>query len=266
MPNDDLDASQILQTLAPSHRHYVANIEVVSSVASTNSYLLTAVKTLPPGTILLAEEQTAGRGRQGKAWFSPKGINLYCSLVWHIHSSLLLSPLALTVAVLLASGLERFGLSNGLQLKWPNDIYYTQRKLAGILIESTQLQDDHYAVVIGFGMNVNRGPIDALQYPAICLQAILNKKIDRNALIGTLLSTLLPGLHDYEQQGFAPFIKAWQQYDMLQGKYVIVHTAQGPRPGIALGINLNGELVVRNEYGKESAYHSGEVSVMLGLF
>ncbi len=110
----------------------LARLDIFNTIASTNTYLLDQAKVNPvSGWICLAEQQSKGRGRQGRTWFSPRGGNIYFSMLWQFREHKYdLSGLSLAVAVMLIHVLQQLGVSADLQLKWPNDIWIAGRKLA----------------------------------------------------------------------------------------------------------------------------------------
>lgn len=256
-----LEAEKIKSAISPQNQSLLSQIQILPSIASTNTFLLSHCREYPNGFVLFAEEQTAGRGRQGKVWVSPQSGNIYASILWHVPTRQQLAPLSLAVAVMLVEALEKFGVAQGLQLKWPNDIYYAGKKLAGILIESVALSDAMHAVVIGFGLNVVDDELG--KENAISLADIKKHGGPRNALAGLLVDALITGLTRYSADGFTEFLTMWERYDMLRGKSVVLHTTGFSIPGVALGVNTKGELLIRDEFGKELTFNTGEVSVML---
>lgn len=262
--NEPLNKVKIESILNTDSKAYLTRLEVHSSIDSTNDYLLAYAKNTldaKSGVVCLAEEQTKGRGRQGKEWFSPKGNNIYCSLLWHVSAEIDLSQLSLAVAVIVTKALKRYGVSTGLQLKWPNDIYFAQRKLAGILIETLPVRNQFVPIVIGLGLNLQLPTNHPLANTAIDIVEVTGVPAKRNQLAGLIIHELLINLPVYAQLGFAPFLAEWQQLDFLRGKLVIVQAPQLTMTGYAEGINEKGELVLRDESGNRKWFRCGEVSV-----
>lgn len=167
-------------------------IEVFDSISSTNDYLKNK-SVIDPSIIhvCLAEEQTAGRGRLGKSWFSPAKQNIYMSLLFHSNKPVKeFSNLSITVGKTIITALYDYGIKEHLQLKHPNDILYNNKKLAGILIETFKQKNGLLAIVIGIGLNVNmqEGSIDQ---PWISLQKICKSKHDRCCLAGTIIQKIM---------------------------------------------------------------------------
>jgi BirA family biotin operon repressor/biotin-[acetyl-CoA-carboxylase] ligase len=246
----------------------LSEIEILPSVDSTNRYALD--KNLSPhlsssflntGYVCLAEEQTAGRGRQGNHWVSPYASNIYLSLLWRFPTSFSISNLSLAVGVSIAKAMQRYGLE-AVKLKWPNDVIYFGRKLAGILVETTNESQGNIRAVIGIGLNVSMpANVDKLiDQPWIDIQTITGQIPQRNQLVGWLLNELLLMLPDFQTQGFSAFRNNWEALDGLQGFDVTVQTSQEIIKGKAVGIDPNGCLLV--QCGRIThRFQSGEVHV-----
>lgn len=258
------DKTKIQSELSMDNQRLLGSFEIFDTIDSTNTYLLKIAKLNKRlNRVCLAEEQTEGRGRQGKQWFSPKGTNIYCSLLWYFFSPASeLSHLSLAVAVMLIRALRKYGIHDGLQLKWPNDIYFAHRKLAGILIERTT--NSIYPVVIGIGINLQLPKKNLFLGKAIAVDEITGQRARRNELAGLIINQLLTDLRLFDKEEFAPFLPEWNQFDFLRGKFVGIRTARTEMFGIAQGVNEQGELFIRNEHGKVESYRCGEVSVRLG--
>lgn len=237
-------------------------VTVASWLDSTNARLLEASSASDP-QILLAEGQSAGRGRRGRQWVSPYAHNLYASMSWRFSGWLPQLPaLPLAVAVVLWRRLRALGLE-GAGIKWPNDLLVCEHKLAGILIENQGEASGAFRVVIGFGLNI-RMPAGAAQridqqWTALsrCLPAMPN----RNQLAADLLADLLFALRDFERGGFEPFAADYRRADVLQGKAIRVIDEQREQLGTARGIDASGALRMETEDGQVRALYSGDVSV-----
>ena len=259
-----LEKSKIEAVLSPESRSHLSRLELHDTIDSTNTYLLSHAKAAQSGFVCLAEEQTQGRGRQGKEWFSPKGTNLYCSLLWQFpsfHADI--SHLSLAIAVMLIKALQAYGIHRKLELKWPNDIYCDHRKLAGILIEGVPSQEKNYPVVIGVGLNVQLPSHHPFIQTSIDMKEIVGGDVERNKLTGLVIDKLLSEIPRYIKEGFSAFLPDWRKYDVLRGKLVVIRSRQYEVVGIAEGVNENGELMIRDQYGKSQSFRCGEVSVRL---
>ncbi len=261
-----LNADRIAEAIASAHSlDRGPEIQVVPVVDSTNEALLRERE--PRFKACLAEMQTAGRGRSGRQWLSPYGANLYLSLKWPIER---LTPdagcMSLACGVAVADILEHsWGVRVG--IKWPNDIYCGGRKLGGILIEHRTLPAAGGVVVIGLGLNVSMDSSQgaAIDQPWVALRDLLGTQnpVDRNRLAGDLIAGLAHALSEFGRHGFAPFEARWASLDLLHGRRVTVHTANGPQSGIAEGVDSHGALAVRADDGLVRKHISGDVSVRL---
>jgi BirA family biotin operon repressor/biotin-[acetyl-CoA-carboxylase] ligase len=211
--------------------------------------------------VCFAEQQTAGRGRLGRDWFSPRSANIYCSLLWRFPvTSPDLSGLSLAIGVMVTEALTHYGIETGIELKWPNDVMCYGRKLAGILLERLPERDGQSAVVIGIGLNVSL-PEHPDRVGWIDIAEITGDPVARNALAGLLLNALLAGLPVYEQQGLSAFLPRWRELNALSGKELVVQTPAEKWFGTMVAVTERGELVVRLVDGQLKTFPWGEVSV-----
>jgi BirA family biotin operon repressor/biotin-[acetyl-CoA-carboxylase] ligase len=207
LSSDPLTLDNIRSTLAT--KSLGQQLHLHQELASTNSEaLLLAQAGATHGTVVVAEHQSAGRGRRTRHWYSPPGANIYCSVVVRgIGPALTLSewlswvPL---VSALAAAEAVYTTASVSLSLKWPNDLLFQERKVGGILCESTHISADDPIVVIGIGLNVNMSadsfPED-LRQTATSLHAISHEFTDRNRLLAQLLLELEQSLDELRDQG-----------------------------------------------------------------
>jgi BirA family transcriptional regulator, biotin operon repressor / biotin---[acetyl-CoA-carboxylase] ligase len=243
---------------------FAPNIVFHETVDSTNTLLKDlAACGAPEGTVVIAEEQTGGRGRMGRAWLSPGHLNLYLSL--------LLRPsvqpdqvfvLTMVMALATIDGVEKVsGL--GPMIKWPNDLYVDGRKLGGILTELSVKDRAVEYVVLGLGLNVNRNPGEeqGVLYPATSVFKETGRKISRNGL----LVEILISFEDYYGRvlagNIAEIYDKWNERSMLLGKQVEIKTTGGSLFGRALKIDRKGALVIEDDNGKEQTILNGDVSV-----
>ena len=155
MDSNLLCADRVIKAL-PIALWQVLRVAVYDTVGSTNDVLREKKgRAALHGAVVIADQQTEGRGRRGRRWCSPAGANLYCSLGWHFNSSLeMLTGLSLAVGAMVAEQIKTH-LGVDLQLKWPNDLYHNEQKLGGILVEVLGDGAGGQSVVIGLGLNVN---------------------------------------------------------------------------------------------------------------
>jgi BirA family biotin operon repressor/biotin-[acetyl-CoA-carboxylase] ligase len=263
---EPLDVRAIRAALAPQALEAVTRIEALWSIDSTNSSLLERGNP-PPGVseVLLAEYQTAGRGRRGRTWVAPPGGAICLSFSWTFREVPRdLAGLGLVVGVCARRALVELG-ARDLTLKWPNDLLVNGRKLGGVLIELRAEAQGPACVVVGIGMNVALSAatlrkIAATGAAAADLTAAGLATVPRNAVIAALLSSCIDGLHEFEREALKPFIADWGKADALHGKPVDVASPQGVVTGLASGIDMHGALLIETPSGV-LRFVSGDVSV-----
>ncbi len=221
------------------------------------------------GTAVIASYQTAGRGRLGKSWHSVAGKGLYCSIIVRPELEVIDYPKITLVAGLAVSiALDR--LTSGVsQLKWPNDIYYSDKKCGGILTESSPMNcasggGSRYAVV-GIGVNVNNCPQDfpvELRKDVTSLFHENDRIFNISEIFDSIRNELLLQLDIFSEQGFAPVLALWRQKDFLLGKKMkCVSMDKSVIEGIALGPDDEGLLYVKDQDGTVHQVLSGDVSL-----
>jgi BirA family biotin operon repressor/biotin-[acetyl-CoA-carboxylase] ligase len=246
---EPLDANKIQHECSER----LVSLEIFDVIDSTNSYLLQMKNA--SGRVCFAEQQMQGRGRRGRSWYSPAGANIYFSLAWDF-SEKNISNLSLAVAVMVAAALKKYGILAGIQLKWPNDILFQGRKLAGILLERTG-----DTVVIGIGLNVFLSQEMKTEMHAIDLTEITGKLIERNRLAGLLVNELLLKLPVFSATGLQEFLQDWRERDALIHKQIVVHALEKISYGEMRGINDVGELLLLDEQNNLQQISHGEVTV-----
>lgn len=258
-----LEKDIILSSMEPQIQSRIQDLQILWSVDSTNRYTLNlATNETVSGLVVLAEHQSAGRGRRGRHWVSPFGRNLYLSLLWKFDlEAAQLSGLSLAIAVAINRALAKIGI-NDVMLKWPNDLLWQERKLCGVLLEMKGEANGPWQVVIGIGMNVNMDSIttEEIGQPWVDLQSILGRKFNRNELTGLILSELLVAMDQFQQSGLSPFLAEWRARDICHDNLVELHFPDRIQQGIARGIDNSGALLLENE-GAIKTYHAGEVSL-----
>lgn len=264
-PLELLDASRIRQALSSQAAILLDALELHDVMVSTNSHLMaSAQQQAPSGLVCLAEYQSAGRGRQGKRWISPYGHNIYLSLLWRYQQGpAVLAGLSLAIGVGVIRVLRQLGIEDT-GLKWPNDIYWRGRKLAGILIEVSGESSGPCHAVIGLGLNVylpsSQG--QAIDQAWVDLQQILGPSLpSRNVLVASLLNTLLPIVADFDSRTAAAYLNEWRSYDCLLGLPAVLSMGAQAFHGIVQGIDDEGLLLLEGEEGSLRRFASGEVSL-----
>ncbi|MBN3264970.1 bifunctional biotin--[acetyl-CoA-carboxylase] ligase/biotin operon repressor BirA [Pectobacterium brasiliense] len=236
-------------------------VTVLPVVDSTNQYILERLDTLSSGDACLAEYQQSGRGRRGRQWFSPFGANLYLSLYWRLEQGPAAAVgVSLVIGIVMAEVLHKLG-ADGVRVKWPNDLYLKDRKLAGILVELTGKTGDAANLVIGAGINLQmREPApDTINQGWINLQEA-GIEINRNTLASTLISELRNALAVFELQGLEPFIPRWEKLDNYFNRPIRLIIGNREIYGIDRGIDRQGALLLEAD-GLITPYIGGEISL-----
>lgn len=236
-------------------------LAVIPVIDSTNQYLLERMDSLQSGDACVAEYQQAGRGRRGRQWFSPFGANLYLSMYWRLEQGPAAAMgLSLVIGIVIAEALQEQG-APGIRVKWPNDIYLDDRKLAGILVELTGKTGDAAQIVIGAGINLTmRSPgADVINQGWINLQEA-DVTVDRNALAALIVNKMRTALAQFEQDGLAPFVQRWARLDNFIDRPVKLLIGDREIFGIARGIDQQGGLILEQD-GVRKSWVGGEISL-----
>lgn len=242
----------------------------LESVDSTNNYVKKiAEEGAPDGTLVVADEQTGGKGRRGRRWMAPKGVNAMFSLL--LRPSIRpehASRLTLLMALAVAEGIRKVsGLEAG--IKWPNDVVVNGRKVCGILTEMNTEVDYINYVVIGTGINVNQDPAsfpEEIRQTAGSLYGMAGKKISRAELVASVMESLerIYGIF-LKTEDLSELYQAYNKICVNLGHEIRVMEPGHEFTGTTDGINKDGELVVRKEDGSIVRVYAGEVSVR-GLY
>ncbi|CDG15981.1 bifunctional biotin--[acetyl-CoA-carboxylase] ligase/biotin operon repressor BirA [Xenorhabdus doucetiae] len=243
--------------------NYLPNdhIEVIPVIDSTNQYILEKLAELNSGDACVAEYQYAGRGRRGRKWVSAFGRNLYLSMYWRLEQGPAAAiGLSLVVGIVIAEVLNRQGAER-VKVKWPNDLYLDDKKLAGILVELTGKTGDAAHVVIGIGMNISMSSDQ---------QTSINQNwtnlqqsgtvIERNKLVAEIVVELKEALIQFENEGLASFIPRWFELDNFINRPVKLIIGDQEIYGIARGIDQQGALLL-DINGVVTPYIGGEISL-----
>lgn len=263
--SDLLDAGTISEGLAA--RGESLEVQVLERCSSTNAALLERDPG-QPAALLVANEQTAGRGRRGRRWHASAGDALMFSLRWQFAGDAgRLRGLSLAAGVSIARTLREMG-ARGVALKWPNDLLATialpaktqAAKLGGILIE-TRVGPGHIAAVIGVGLNWRRNAaLEArLKRGIAALEDSIDPLPSRNELAVRVVAGLAQTLREFGDAGFEAFRSEWVALHALQGSQMRVRTSGGRLvAGVAEGVAADGGLLLRNRRGVH-CIHSGTV-------
>ena len=259
-----------LAALLPSKK-IGETLYVFDELASTNAFALEIAKERAlPGTVILADKQTAGRGRLDRPWFSPAKSNIYGSLLF-VHETTIqhLGGIPLLAGVAIAQALEQ---QTGIRidLKWPNDLLIAERKVGGILCDSFRNARHHTCVVIGFGINVNLSQSEfpsELQTSATSLQIHCHHPVKREALIMKVITSLEKRWEDLRSNGLQSSLVEYKNFCVTIGQTIQVQFPDGSQlQGLAHSIGEHGQLRVipsPSDSNEQSArmreIHSGEI-------
>ncbi len=254
----DLSEARV-HTLSRALR-YGRSLELVARTASTNDDARRQAQAgALDGHCIVADTQDAGRGSRGRPWLSPPGSDLYVSIVARVPVELSqLAPLTLAVGLAVADTVDETLGSARARVKWPNDVWVDERKIAGILIEGLSTAQGLESLVIGIGLNVNRtGFPDGLDTPATSLalsSGAAGGHADRSEVLARLLFAVELWVDRFVALGVDPVVEALEARLALRGERVRVDTAVGTVEGIA----RSGALRLRTEQGVQELF-SGRI-------
>ncbi|WKN22608.1 bifunctional biotin--[acetyl-CoA-carboxylase] ligase/biotin operon repressor BirA [Azotobacter vinelandii] len=236
---------------------------IYESVDSTSAEATRLVaKGVEPPFLVLSERQTSGRGRRGRIWQSPFGVNVYSSLVLRVQKGARqLEGLSLVVGLAVMRALRASGLDDA-GLKWPNDILVGGKKIAGILLELTGDPADVCHVVVGVGVNVNMANAQGIEQPWTSMKLELQRMVDRNEFVCVLSRQLHEHLSRHAELGFAAFQEEWESNHLWQGREVMLASGTQRIEGMVLGIDRVGALRL-SVGGVEQRFSGGEISLRL---
>ncbi|QAX81617.1 Bifunctional ligase/repressor BirA [Candidatus Pseudomonas adelgestsugas] len=239
-------------------------VYLYNSIGSTNTEAIRLISdtdyTAP--FLVLAEQQTTGKGRRGRKWISPFAQNVYFSLVLQIDGGLQqLEGLSLVVGLAVMHSLRALSV-HGAALKWPNDILVGHKKIAGILLELVGNPIDICHIVLGIGINANMQASMEIHQQWTSIQLETGFPIDRNYLIAKLWLQLQDYLTRHKTFGFIALQEEWERNHLWQGKAVSLIADVNQIDGIVLGVDRYGALRL-NLDGVETIYRSGELSLRL---
>lgn len=241
-----------------------SRVECLDCVTSTNTVLLERMEAgAVHGHVLVADGQTAGKGRLGRRWESPAGCNLYFSiLVDKGINRAFPSELVIVAATALARGLQSVsGLS--VKLRWPNDLFIRGRKVGGILMEYITHLGRGPGVIIGIGINVNSAAAEfspGLAATATSLKLEAGRRFDRGAVLAVLLAAMEADLAEYGKTGIQPFLQRWMNATDLNGSRIRVAQGDQSWDGTFVGLDPHGALQVKTADGAVRTVVAGDVT------
>ncbi len=265
-----LDRKYIWQGLSPEYQTQLLSLDCYSHIDSTSQHLYQRIcETERRPRLCIAEMQTAGIGRRGQTWQSPYGYNVYYSLLWHFqHPPQALLGLSIMLAIIacrLLTAIPEF--PPGIELKWPNDIFFNGKKLAGVLVEMRAQNTGTSHCVMSIGINGFLPPNSGQQIEQTRTDhyQITGQVLDRNVFIRDFTNELFAAIPLYLEQGLTPFQTEWSQYDRFyQQPITLIGHDQTTRHGIAQGITPEGLLKFKcSTTGETLAVHSGQYRIKL---
>jgi BirA family biotin operon repressor/biotin-[acetyl-CoA-carboxylase] ligase len=260
---DLLDEASVLVAIPETERARLSRLHLHASLDSTNSWLMQqGAQGEASGSVCLAEYQLAGRGRHGRHWVSPFGHNVYLSMLWRFDlAPMQVAGLSLAAAVGILRVLKSLGCGEA-GLKWPNDILWNHKKLAGLLLEVSGEAGGPSQVVIGVGLNTWLGHAgEAIDQAWVDLSSIPNvQSCSRSELAAKVITELVRVTEQYLQQGLVGFLDEWHAGDLLLGQEVELRSASQSHSGEHLGIDPSGAIRIAID-GDMRMFHAGEVSL-----
>lgn len=252
---------QLLNSESIQHHLNGVPVHTCAVIDSTNQYMMAQLERWQKGECLLAESQTAGRGRRGRQWHSPFGSQFIMSMYWRLDEGPTAAMgLSLAIGVAVVQALESAGYRD-LSLKWPNDIYMARRKLAGILVEMSAAVGGICHLVIGVGVNLNLpdAVISQLDQPCAHLaeQPVV---VERNQLSATIIQRLRDALTLFERQGLSAFLTEWNRLDIFMQQPVKVLLGNQVIHGLYCGIDGQGNMLLQDHEGIHK-FVGGEISL-----
>lgn len=257
-----LDADQISTYLSDDLRGTLRSIEILPCTDSTNDRMQERAREMSiDGHIMMAEVQTAGRGRRGRKWETPFGKTIALTLGVSIDMyASAVSCLSLVVGIAVAEALISVGVT-GVRLKWPNDVLIDGGKVGGILTELV-VATKPVEVVVGIGVNVGSAAFirQVVDYPVADVCDYVDGPV-RNRLVAELINHVLRQCRFLEENGFTSLKERWMQLDAFRSRDVVITSPSEQVHGKAVGLGSNGELLIESEDGERRKILGGDVSL-----
>jgi len=267
LANSSLQEHLIRELLVNSELQNTVDLHLCETVGSTNDFVMSRLGVSSADYLVcVANHQTEGRGRNGRQWQSPADSNIYMSVGYKMSgvNASVLSCLSLACGVSIANVVNELGIKP--QLKWPNDILVSGKKLAGILIE-TRIKGDDIFVVIGLGLNVDMPDrvSQEIDQPWTDLHSSMageSIRVDNNQLVSQLIRAIVSACNVYQQDGMRPFLEDWSKYDALKGQDVWLCVNDQVDHARVVGINEDCSLQVEMS-GYEKSIYAADVKIKL---
>lgn len=240
------------------------NVYHFASIGSTQEYSFgLAQKGMSEGALVVAEEQTGGRGRRGRSYFSPRG-GIWFSILLRPPLPPHMAPvISLAAGVALAEVAAELGLQSIL-LRWPNDVLIGGKKLSGILAEMSAEPDLLHFVILGIGINANMARDsfpEELRQMATSLELEIGQKVNRVEILCNVLQKLEKYYMQLLEKGPSSILEAWKSFPNILGKHVKVNSLDGVYEGVAAGLDEEGALLIKDDAGQQRKFVAGDVSV-----
>ncbi len=234
-------------------------------IDSTNSYCIREAAELASGTVVVADRQTAGKGRMGRTWQSPPGVNLYASIILKppfMNMGITLFPQVAALAVY--NTVREYGVDQA-WIKWPNDIHVNVAKLAGVLSENRVTNNVTEAVVVGIGVNVNMAAADMADIgrPATSILVETGRRIDRDDFLVSVFKVFNRLYASVQNHGFSQLHSEWKGASRLLDRRVRLLTTDKEVHGVVTDFGRDGSIEMRLHTGETTVYYSGDVSLVL---
>jgi BirA family transcriptional regulator, biotin operon repressor / biotin---[acetyl-CoA-carboxylase] ligase len=262
-PLDLLKRTEILDELKLCGLDEMPSMEIYPTIDSTNRWLMQkGALGIKSGSVCLAEQQLSGKGRHGRQWVSPFGRNLYFSMLLRFDlAPMQVAGLSLAAAIGVLRMLHEINCCD-VGLKWPNDIFWNDKKLAGLLLEVSGEAGGPSQVVIGVGLNIGMGEQGrAIDQPWSDLSEIPEVvPYSRSMIAARLIFHLKNVAEHYRLEGLRGFVDEWHQHDLYLGEDVVISSVNNSQVGEHLGISETGGICIRVD-GETRTFHAGEVSL-----
>lgn len=260
---DSLQPAKVEQHLKSERFGHTIHYQEVCASTQPIAHQLAQAGT-PDGTVILCEEQTAGKGRLARAWTSTQGKGIWMSIVIRPDIPPTKAPqFTLIAALAVARAIEEIADVRA-EIKWPNDLLINGKKCTGIFTELQADIDRVHSIILGIGVNVNQQLSDfpeEIQSIATSIQMITGQPVDRAKLVAQILHHLEIYSDMYVKHGFTPLKILWESYSCTLGKRIKAIMVHQQIEGIALGITDDGVLQVKTDDGKIHGIYSADIEI-----
>jgi len=240
-------------------------LEILETVDSTNDFLKRRPYIYDIYQICISEHQSSGKARLDRKWYSPFGLNIYLSLKYNFpQRTISLSGISLAIGLGIIKCLNSLRIAKEkFFIKWPNDIYFKGKKIAGILTEIINESDKSYSIIIGIGLNVNMHQHDKkVNNNWTSMKMISTQYYDRNVISTLLINQIIQDLETFYVTGLDGYLHEWKRNDYLFGKKVKFVSSNQEVIGSCVGIDKLGRLLIMNKEKQVNSFCSGDILIM----